>query len=329
MTSTIPPTWGANQQLQNPIASPSSPIYLVEAVDDFGPQDERDSSDQSSACSFYYYTNWNAITSPSLSNILFKTIVGGYYNGDQKKHTPMQHPYRAGCFAKDIVSVTSVAIDAVNQSSALNPGAIQPYQVALLHVSYESRPYPVNSSASGLGYNPNWISFSGKGAYLRQQMPLNFYEFTNGTYANSAIYYGLYGTFLSVPSDYVTVTIHAVPASLLFASPTDAIPKHCVNQGKVNTSTIWGAQPGCLLFDSLDYEPFGDFVDNTTLYTVHLTFIYNGLPPKGGSGPANGSWQQSIDPTGVWQPVTSFIGSNPPYLDFDVAAMVNALNAVA
>lgn len=286
MTSPVPASWMENEAvLNNPIESipAGKKIYLAEETLDISSNDERLSSNQGDGAVMIYYTNWDAIHDQTLSKILFRTLVGGYQTGNPpagSKKPPMKHPYRKGLYCKDIVSVKSVAIDGdnvVNNSQA--------YQVAQLTLSFESLPYTVSKTASGGAPNPNWLEIGGRATNQRISTPPGWYTFIEGSYTN---YPAQFGTFFSMGLEYITVIVHRVRDEM-FLSSGSIKPVFAPDFGKVNSETIFGCSPGTLLMDSAEYQPHGDWFDETKFYSVKYNMIYN-----------EKKWNTSLDPGGSW-----------------------------
>lgn len=273
--------------------------------DGFG--DERISFDQNSAAMTRAWVNWDAVSDPDLARILRTSLVGGWYAPGNKKVTPLVHPYLPGLFVKDIVNVQSVAC---------GPGSFHgittsiPFQLALLTLSYASRPYFVNQPSrteGGVPYNPNWVELHTKSANNHLTLPFGTVTFDTpvlGQYLPSAP-----GHYLTQGISYLTFIFHDIPGSLLYRG-NDAKPVFADFLGQVNHSAIFGCAPGTLLADSADCEPFGDYYDESVNhYDVMLNCVYNSV-----------GWNKQITHLGQYDLVhigPGAAGANPvrPYLD--------------
>jgi hypothetical protein len=124
-------------------------ILFFEAYQESGDAftDERISFDQNSAAMLRAWTNWESVSDITLAQILRSTLIGGQYcpsGASPKKVTPQVHPYLPGLFCKDIVSVQSIACGPSDFAGIDTP---IPFQLALLTLSYTSRPYLLGVAA--------------------------------------------------------------------------------------------------------------------------------------------------------------------------------------
>lgn len=252
-------------------------ILFFEAYQESGDgfNDERISFDQNSAAMTRAWVNWDAVSDPALARILRTSLIGGWYPPGNKKVAPLVHPYLPGLFVKDIVSVQSVACGPQGFHGITTS---IPFQLALLTLSYSSRPYPVNSSNLSNGYNPNWLEVQVRSANNHITLPFGLVAF-DGTGLPSAP-----GHYLTQGITYLTFIFHDVPASKLFTGG-GLRPVFSDDLGKVNDTTVFGCSTGTLLADSAVCEPYGDYFDASLIhYDVTLNCIYNSI-----------GWNKQID----------------------------------
>lgn len=277
--------------------------------DGFG--DERISFDQDSAAMTRAWVNWDAVSDPQLARILRTSLIGGWYAPLNKKIAPLVHPYLPGLFVKDIVGVQSVAC---GPQGFRGTTTSIPFQLALLTLSYTSRPYFVNAPTAydnGNQYNPNWVEQQVRSANNHITLPFGLVSFDTTNLPSAP------GHYLTQGITYLTFIFHDVPGSLLFTG-SNIKPVFSDFLGQVNKNTFFNLPEGTLLADSAVCEPYGDyFAPGIKHYDVTLNCIYNSI-----------GWNKQIDYQGNYNLVhiTGAPGVRP-YLECDfLSTFFNSIN---
>ncbi len=273
-------------------------ILFFEAYQESGDAftDERISFDQSSAAMLRAWTNWDAVSDTTLAQILRSTLIGGQYvptSGSSKKVTPQQHPYLSGLFCKDIVSVQSVACGPGDFAGIRTP---IPFQLALLTLSYTSRPYALGASPgydNGNQYNKNWVELQVKSANQHVTTPFGIFEFDSDSSvpANSRGKPAQLGNFLTQGITYLTFIFHDVLHTQLYGS--GILPQIAGSLGHVNGSTFFSLPAETVLADTATTECWGDYFQPfINHYDVTVNFIYNSF-----------GWNTSPDYSGTFSKI--------------------------
>lgn len=260
------------------------------------------SVNQPAAATMSFFTPWSNFQQYNESLLL--SILGGYDQSNRKMCAPMIWPFDEGAndtmFATD-VHVSTGFLDNSQQWVAGQPAA---YRKAIYSITFQALPYEVNLAQGSNPYNPNWIEYKGQSSNQMYQAPPGEYIFNGGTF-NGQI--AINGTFYPTSSSYLEAVIHRMPASAVFTGGGQSVFQPYV--GQVNSDSIWGWSAGQLLFDSIEWAPFGDW-QGLNIYDVHLFF---NAVSRQGSGGAVG-WNTALAPDGNWYAIYTANGHNTPIL---------------
>ncbi len=321
MTAPLPISWQVAPTYLN--IPGGGTLLFVEKTDPVRSlNNERWSANQNDAAEMTFATKWAYIVDPVGWPSLYTSIIGGYSPVANKKFTPFQHPYRAGYFAKDVVSIGSVGLN--DGASFGITGQVQPYQLAEIRVSFEQLPYKVNVTASASPLvSPNFVSVEDRACNDRLQMPGGSYVFTSGGTSTTGRR-AIQGLWLTRGLIYKIVTLHRVPEQYLYGNSDAAFlttkPAFSGYTGCVNQNTIFGCDPNKLLLDSVETRVYGGHPQlQFKEYEVDLNFIY-----------ANnvGGFNAAFDiVTQQFQPVSSSLsGGTPPFTLIAFENFINILN---
>jgi hypothetical protein len=301
----------------------SKQILFFEAYQESGDAftDERISFDQSSAAMLRYWTNWDSVSDTTLAQILRSTLIGGQYvptGGSPKKVTPQVHPYLPGLFCKDIVSVQSVACGPQDFAGITKP---IPFQLALLTLSYTSRPYLLGASPgydNGNQYNKNWVELQVRSANQHITTPFGIWVFDSSSPVppNSQGKPAQLGNFLTQGITYITFIFHDVLHSQLYGS--GIIPQFAGSLGHVNGGTFFGLPAETVLADTSTTECWGDYFNpSINHYDVTVNFIYNSF-----------GWNTTPDYSGTFSKIhfAGAAGVRPYLTDNFLSSIFNTLN---
>lgn len=335
MTAPLPSSWQTGQDF------PTTPTYLTmpatllpdakylfaERTDATrAPNNERWSANQSDAADMTFATEWRNIIDPNVWQFLYTAIVGGFNPTAGAKFAPFKHPYRPGYFAKDVVSIGSIALN-----DGASPGgvtaSIQPYQLAEVRVSFEQLPYKVYATGTATPLaSANFLSIEDRGANDRLQMPGGAYVFTDGG-ASTTGRRAIQGLWLNRRLLYKVVTLHRIPEQLLYGSSDTSFittkPTFFSNVGYVNMNSIFGCDADKLLLDSVETRVYGGHpLKEFKEYEVVLNFLY---------ADNIGGFNAAFDiVTQTFQPVSSSLsGGTPPFARVKFEDFINNLNPVS
>lgn len=365
---TLPASWQSNNPTQlsdfAELASPlpgNSKILFVEDVDNMPTNDARFSKNQDSAAQMAFWVNEEAISDVDLMTILTKTILGGWYEGNQdlgiksKKLPGMMHPFYPGLTAADIVSIKPYGLMRnQNTDGGGDTAQVMQYRVYRLLINFESECFSQRTQYnSNAKYNPNWLAFHAEATNQRISAPLGFYAYQDWPANGSNFVPALYGLYISQPLSYITIDIHQCPANLVFSSIDDTgglapgttggsvwcqAREGMINSEGEGQQDIWflGYPPHSLLLDSTSYEETNGWwlSDDQKVFTVHLHMIYNGLSgPDPKTGEKMYGWDLAVAPDLKIRKVASVNplggGAPPqPYVStpfYDILKTVNPL----
>ena len=314
MSFVAPNSWFTNgTQLQNavtpvyPIPSGKT-IWFCELGDKLSTRNARLSNHVGSAAQMSFAVNQDALEDPTLREILLKSLLGGYCATTNKKVKPWQHPFLPGLYAKDIVECVSL-----EQNPSSPQKVWSNYNLCKLTLSFESLNYPVDQAYSISGaYNPNWIEWRGKAGSNRVSIPTGWYEFNSGAYDG---YPATFGAWTTAPYTQIECTIYCVKRSLFMGSDAlNQIPLGASNVGLVNQLPFVGKPAESLLLDSIEYQPYTDYLGNQ-LFNVRLNLIYN-----------EWTWNKQPDPSGSVEGIEYVVGGSKPFNTFLLGAYITSLN---
>lgn len=317
----LPQSWTDNPRMLgdwiNPVGNlpNNKPIHMHMVKDG---QSERWSRDTTSAAVMRFAVNHEAITDPIRRRILHDSLLGGFSRFDQKKHTPMPHPYNIGLgasnqglYCKDVLSI-------VPQGSIPRTDDVKEpinYSIDIMTLNFETSTYPVNETTSPSDqWNPNFINVEYRPASSRVQSPLGWYVFSTGAYAG---YASLLGAFKTMPTCTLSLTVHQVKKRWLFPNGGHSLYSSIINPnfGFVNAQAFgdWAAEK--LLLDSAEYRPYTNLVGEH-LCDVRLNFMAS-----------DWGFNRSADPGNSIESVRQGSVSGPkPFLTFGVDTMLTAIH---
>lgn len=273
-------------------------------------RNERWSKDQTSAMTMRFATNADALRDPVRRRIIYDSVLGGWSNVDDKKHTPYRHPYAQGCYAKDVVG-----IEAMSTNERPSGAAFQYliYNVEVMTISFESRSYPVAADTSPGTVNPNWMEVEPRPAGSRVQSPLGWYVFSTGSYSGWA---SLLGSFVSMPVGTLVVTLHQVPHNKIFTSADSYYPTFMSNFGQINQTATLGYAAEKLLLDGAEGRSFYSMMGDR-LWDLRLIFGVN-----------DWTFNKSLDPGNSVQSVRllSKTSGIKPFTTFGLGTLLQNLN---
>lgn len=268
-------------------------------------------TDKPSAATMQFAVNSDALRDPIRRRILHDSLLGGFSNVDDKKHTPFKHPYAPGLYAKDVVNIEPKASNTRPSGGAPN---FLEYSVDYITVNFESRTYPVALAYSqGDDWNPNFVDVELRPSSVRTQAPLGWFVFTTGSFINRS---SLLGNFKSMPAATLVLTIHQVKFDWVFTGGSGSLyPFFMPFFGQVNTQSFagWGAEK--LLLDGGEYRPYFNMMGER-LCDIRLVFACS-----------DWGWNKSVDSGGSVESIR-FIGGGDvrPFPTFGLSTMIAALN---
>lgn len=279
-------------------------------------RNERWSMNTTSAATMRFATNSDALRDPIRRRILHDSLLGGYSKSDGKKHQPYEHPFAKGLYAKDVVSIESMAAN--KQPKPTGNEATSQYlrhSVDVLTVSFESLPYPVKRAYSPSDlFNPNFIETEVRPASTRIQSPLGWNVISTGPYSEWA---AMLGNFTTMPTSVIVMTIHQVLRSWVY--PANSLSLYPFFQpffGMVNQSALasWGAEK--LLLDSAEIREYHNMLGEP-LCDIRLIFQAN-----------DWGWNKTLDPGASVQSMRLLsTGSGlKPFPTFGLGTVLSALN---
>lgn len=283
-------------------------IYFNEHNDG---RNERWSSNANSATIMRFEVNSDALRDLGRRRILMESILGGYSITDGRKHTPYRHPYALGCYAKDIVSIEHKGANTRPSGGA--PNYLE-YSVDIVTVSFESLPYEVDKTGSGT-FSYNWMEAEVRPAGSRVQSPLGWYIFTEGTYTGWA---SLLGSFVSMPTGTLVLTLHQCEHNTVFSNGTSLKPSFMSNFGQVNSQAILGYAAESLLLAGAEIRPYHNMMGDR-LYDVRLIFDVN-----------DWTWNKSLDPGNTPRKINLLSSTSgiKPFTTFGLGTLLTSMNPV-
>lgn len=281
-------------------------IYWDEVAADIGTRNARISTNVDDGFTAEFWTNQDVIDSPTLNKILFQTILGGFSDVDNKKHTPFKWPGMPGMFAKDILGIQSC-------SPEKSDGLPIAYGWAKVLVSFESRPYRVDLPTSSGQPNLNWYTPQERGANQRIQTPLGYYQFADGPFASPLVPI-MSGNYIVQPMNFIRATIHQVTHSQLYGGDNSIKSILTQYEGKVNSSAFATTEIESVLFDTYETRSYSDFL-NSRLYDVTLNLVYTPW-----------TWNKQLGPDQNLYRVKNPVSGNPPFSTFNLTTVWNQLN---
>lgn len=298
-------------------------IYFHEFTPDTSSRNVRFSRGVDSAAVMEFLINTDALTDPTLMPILTKSIIGGYWQPDGKKHAPFQHPFynagedtSGGMYAKDIVQC-------VDMGSAESNGLIGDYNVSKLSISFETNPYWVDLDYNPISddFNPNWLIFENRATNNRVSTPIGLYRFKDEAPVPS-VYRKLpcvTGNFFTQPMDYLQIRFLEVPDTFLYTLGGFLV-QFSSSFGLVNDDEFGGCPTDTLLLDGIETRTYSDWLGNL-MHEVTCSIMYNG-----------DGWNNVRNPSGQPNPVEYFAADpstgsrRQPFLETSFKVFFDQLN---
>ncbi len=312
MSTFVPPvSWVASPRyLEDAMTvvpgTPSRTIWFQEVEPDISIRNARLSQQVGSAAQMSFWVNQNAIENAGLCAQLTKSILGGYTAATNKKRTPFKHPFFPGMWAKDIIECVSVSTQ-----TSTNGQYWGNYNVCKITVSFESLNFPVDISGYTV-YNPNWMEIKVKSGSNRVSIPVGWYEFDGGGWDGFPASFGMWSV---QPYTQIEMNIYQCTQNQVFGATAQSIkPLGSTFVGQVNNSEFGTCGIGTLLLDSIEANPWSDWLGNR-LYNVRLNLIYN-----------DWGWNYAPAADGSINKLKYVVGGGLPFPQFTLTGLINGLN---
>lgn len=239
----------------------------------------------------------------AIQQLIYRSIVGGYMPGMNKKLRPMRHPFFAGMYAKDIIGFA-------HRGPENNPNnKLCKYHTVRFMVNFEARNYPVAKNyAPDADRNPNWTEISFRSTTNRVTIGVGNFKLLGSAPTRFLDLATMNGLWIPQIQTYIVCTIYEVPESALrlnnyLGVPTvDTLWPSVIGGGlvlpwlgRVNANDFAGCPSQSLYFDSIEWSPNSPDPWGNMSGTVRLNLLINGFKKADGS---EYGWNLGPDPTG-------------------------------
>lgn len=284
----------------NPLVSllpPSTRIKFTEVAGDEA-REAALRTETSSAATMMFDLDNNQWKDPVLFPIIYRTIVGGYSGVSGLKHKPMQHPYYPGLYARGIAMAKQRGITEPADADLYNL-----YATTRVVIDFESVPFFVDKPSSLLvDHNPNWIEIGCRASVNRVTTLLGSFRLAGSTPSIATDLSTMNGLWIPQQQNYITLLIHEVPQSAVFATDYNGAPLVGTlwpsirpYLGSVNDQAFAGCPSQTLYFDSLEYASYTD-PTGVPMCVLKLNIIFNGFKNANGT---QWGWNLAPRPDGV------------------------------
>lgn len=267
-------------------------------------------SEALSAGEMVWVTNWAIVNSIASLKTLYVSILGGFNPVTNKMVPPMVHPQCPSMYATDI-DINPVYDDNTVADVQATPQTPANYRFAICRVSFQNLPYRVTTASTG--QIPPWLEIRAFANNDRVNAPAGYLVYIDpppATYPSLNNVTVPTGILFTQGMTYVSIIAHRIPSQ--FANNTTQLIESVIAQNGAftNSDTFLGCPAETLLIDSIQQNPFGDFLGNQ-LYDVIINLLFH--PNLNVSGSSGITWNQLRAPNGGIYNVRLNDGSTKQY----------------